>query len=88
MHSPWPWVPNLALGQNRVGELSMWKGMAGPQGTKARQFCRPTGRVAGVTGPFEPFDGSEGLWAKLLGHPVQWEEAGWGEPYSINATRF
>jgi 2-methylcitrate dehydratase len=24
----------------------------------------------------------------MLGHPVQWEEEGWGEPYSINETRF
>jgi 2-methylcitrate dehydratase len=32
-------VPNLSLGQTRVGELSMWKGMAGPQGTKAGVFA-------------------------------------------------
>jgi 2-methylcitrate dehydratase len=32
-------VPNLSLGQTRVGELSMWKGMAGPQGTKAGIFA-------------------------------------------------
>ena len=37
-------VPNVALGQTRVGELSMWKGMAGPQGPKPGS-CRPTGRV-------------------------------------------
>jgi 2-methylcitrate dehydratase PrpD len=35
---------------------------------------------------FEPFDGSEGLWAKMLNHSVQLED-GWGEPYSINDTR-
>jgi len=80
-------VPNLALGQTRVGELSMWKGMAGPHGTKAGIFAAQLAEC-GVTGPFEPFDGSEGLWAKMLGHPVQWEEEGWGEPYSINDTRF
>ena len=28
-------VPNLSLGQTRVGELSMWKGCAGPNGTRA-----------------------------------------------------
>jgi 2-methylcitrate dehydratase len=79
-------VPNLALGQTRVGELSMWKGMAGPQGTKAGIFAAQLAEC-GVTGPFEPFDGSEGLWAKMLGHQVQLEEV-WGEPYSINDTRF
>jgi 2-methylcitrate dehydratase len=39
-----------------------------------------------MTGPFEPFDGSEGLWAKMLDNPVRLE-GGWGEPYSINDTR-
>jgi 2-methylcitrate dehydratase len=80
-------VPNLALGQTRVGELSMWKGMAGPQGTKAGIFAAQLAEC-GVTGLFEPFDGAEGLWAKMLGHPVQWAEESWGEPYSINDTRF
>src|SRR5919106_4957219 len=79
-------VPNLSLGQTRVGELSMWKDMAGPQGTKAGIFAAQLAEC-GVTGPFEPFDGSEGLWAKMLGHPVQLQEDGWGEPYSINETR-
>jgi 2-methylcitrate dehydratase len=40
-----------------------------------------------MSGPFEPFDGSEGLWAKILGHPVRLEDA-WDEPYSINKARF
>src|ERR671918_854215 len=79
-------VPNLALGQTRVGELSMWKGMAGPHGTKAGIFAAQLAEC-GVTGPFEPFDGSEGLWAKMLGHPVQSQEDGWVESYSINDTR-
>ncbi len=39
-----------------------------------------------MTGPFEPFDGSEGLWAKMLDNPVRLE-GGWSEPYSINDTR-
>jgi 2-methylcitrate dehydratase len=78
-------VPNLPMGQTRVGELAMWKGMAGPHGTKAGIFAAQLAEC-GVTGPFEPFDGSEGLWAKMLNHPVQLED-GWGEPYSINDTR-
>ena len=28
-------VPNIALNQTRTGTLSMWKGMAGPQGARA-----------------------------------------------------
>jgi 2-methylcitrate dehydratase PrpD len=53
--------------------------MAGPQGTKAGIFAAPLA-ACGVTGPLEPFEGAEGLWANMLGHPVPWEEAGWGEP--------
>ena len=40
----------------------------------------------GMTGPFEPFDGSEGLWAKILDNSVRLEGS-WGEPYTINDTR-
>ncbi|MFQ6029629.1 MAG: MmgE/PrpD family protein [Dehalococcoidia bacterium] len=79
-------VPNLSLGQTRVGELSVWKGCAGPYGTKAGIFAAQLAE-RGMSGPFEPFDGSEGLWAKMLGNPVQLED-GWEEPYSINETRF
>ena len=78
-------VPNLALGQTRVEELSMWKGCAGPSGTRAGIFSAQLAQQ-GMTGPFEPFDGSEGLWAKMLGNPVRLE-GDWGEPYSINETR-
>ena len=79
-------VPNLSLGQTRAGELSMWKGCAGPNGTRAGIFAAQLAEQ-GMTGPFEPFDGSEGLWAKMLGYPVQLE-GGWSEPYSINEVRF
>jgi len=79
-------VPNLSLGQTRVGELSMWKGCAGPNGTRAGIFAAQLAQQ-GMSGPSEPFDGSEGLWAKMLGHPVRLED-GWYEPYSINETRF
>jgi 2-methylcitrate dehydratase len=79
-------VPNLSLGQTRVGELSMWKGCAGPNGTRAGIFAAQLAQQ-GMSGPSEPFDGSEGLWAKMLGQPVRLED-GWYEPYSINETRF
>ncbi|MCH7663856.1 MAG: MmgE/PrpD family protein, partial [Chloroflexi bacterium] len=54
-------VPNLSLGQTRVGELSMWKGCAGPNGTRAGIFAAQLAEQ-GMTGPFEPFDGSDGMW--------------------------
>ena len=78
-------VPNLPLGQTRVGELSMWKGCAGPSGTRAGIIAAQLAQQ-GMTGPFEPFDGTEGLWAKMMNAPVRLE-GGWGEPYKINDTR-
>ena len=62
----------------------MWKGCAGPIGTRAGIFAAQLAQQ-GMTGPYEPFDGSEGLWAKMLDQPVR-VEGGWGEPYSINET--
>ena len=43
----------------------MWKGCAGPSGTRAGIFADQLAQQ-GMTGPFEPFEGSEGLWAKML----------------------
>ena len=38
--------------------------------------------------PLSPLMAQKGSGPNMLGHPVQWEEEGWGEPYSINDTRF
>ena len=59
-------TPNLALNQTRTGKLSMWKGMAGPQGAKAGVFAAYMAR-AGMTGPDDVFEGKFGLWKQMMG---------------------
>ena len=57
-------TPNLALGQTRVGELSMWKGCATAAAARAGVFAAMLARE-GMSGPAEPFEGRRGLWEQL-----------------------
>ena len=59
-------VPNIALNQTRTGMLSMWKGMAGPQGARAGVFAACLARE-GMTGPDGVFEGEYGFWNQLMG---------------------
>ena len=59
-------TPNLALNQTRTGKLSMWKGMAGPQGARAGVFAAYLAK-AGMTGPDGVFEGKYGLWKQMMG---------------------
>ena len=71
-------TPNMALGQTRVGELSMWKGCATAAAARAGVFAAMLARE-GMSGPPEPFEGRRGLWEQLgwsadsellaMGHP-------------------
>jgi len=61
-------VPNIAINQTRKGELSMWKGMAGPNAARQGTFAAYLAQ-AGMTGPDEPFDGVCGVWAQTMGEP-------------------
>ena len=65
-------VPNIALNQTRTGTLSMWKGMAGPQGARAGVFAAYLARE-GMTAPDGVFEGQYGVWNQLMG----------GEQYKI-----
>jgi len=58
-------VPNIALNQTRTGSLSMWKGMAGPQGARAGVFAAYLAK-AGMTGPDGVFEGKFGFWNQLM----------------------
>jgi 2-methylcitrate dehydratase len=58
-------VPNIALNQTRTGTLSMWKGMAGPQGARAGVFAAYLARH-GMTAPDGVFEGKFGFWAQLM----------------------
>ena len=59
-------TPNLALNQTRTGRLSMWKGMAGPQGARSGVFAAYLARE-GMTGPDDVFEGKFGLWKQMMG---------------------
>ncbi len=58
-------VPNIAINQTRTGSLSMWKGMAGPQGARAGVFAAYLAK-AGMTGPDGVFEGKFGFWNQLM----------------------
>jgi 2-methylcitrate dehydratase len=58
-------TPNLALNQTRTGTLSMWKGMAGPQGARGGVFAAYLAS-AGMTGPDDVFEGKFGLWKQMM----------------------
>jgi 2-methylcitrate dehydratase len=59
-------VPNLCTYQTRAGELSMWKGCAGPNGARNGIFAARLARE-GMTGPYQAFDGIFGIWNQTLG---------------------
>lgn len=54
-------VPNLCTYQTRAGELSMWKGCAGANGARQGLFAARLAE-AGMSGPYQAFDGAFGLW--------------------------
>ncbi len=62
-------VSNLPLGAIRVGELSMWKGCAAANATRAAIFSAQLAQ-RGMTGPEAPFDGRRGLWQQAVRQPV------------------
>jgi len=58
-------APNIALNQTRTGTLSMWKGMAGPQGARNGVFAAYLARE-GMTGPDDIFEGKFGFFNQLM----------------------
>ncbi len=59
-------VPNWALGQTRLGELSMWKGLASANACRNAIFACALAR-AGVSGPYLSFAGKSGVTAQITG---------------------
>jgi 2-methylcitrate dehydratase len=60
---------NLSLEVARRGELSMWKGGAGPNAARNGAFCAILAR-GGMTGPTAPFDAVHGLWDLIGRHDL------------------
>jgi 2-methylcitrate dehydratase len=61
-------IPNMATYQTRSGELAMWKGCAGPNGARNGIFAARLAQ-AGMTGPYDCFEGIFGVWKQGLGAP-------------------
>jgi len=78
-------VPNIAINQTRKGELSMWKGMAGPNAARQGTFAAYLAQ-AGMTGPDEPFDGVFGVWSQTMGEPHRVKLTKKGGKYALIQT--
>jgi 2-methylcitrate dehydratase len=63
-------TPSIALNQTRTGRISMWKGMAGPQGVRQGVFACYLA-AAGMTGPEDIFEGKFGFWKQLFDRTYQ-----------------
>jgi 2-methylcitrate dehydratase len=59
-------VPHAAMRQTRVGELSMWKGVAAAEAGRGAVFAARLA-AAGMTGPAQAFEGEMGYVRQLLG---------------------
>jgi 2-methylcitrate dehydratase len=59
-------IPNMATMQTRTGELSMWKGVAGPNAARHGVFAALLAQ-AGMTGPEDCYEGKFGLWQQTMG---------------------
>ena len=60
---------HLALAQTRLGTLSNWKGLAGPEAAKAAVFAAAMAQ-AGITGPSPIFEGEAGFF-KIVSGPLK-----------------
>jgi 2-methylcitrate dehydratase len=80
-------VANISLNQTRQGEISDWKGLAGPNGSRNGLFAASLARH-GITGPQEPVEGPAGLIAHL-GVELELDEFGGnGRSFRIENTYF
>ncbi len=78
-------VPNVALEQTRLGELSMWKGCAAANASRNGVFAALLAQQ-GLTGPDNAIEGRYGLQKKAVG-PFDWAPfGGQGGPFRITQT--
>jgi 2-methylcitrate dehydratase len=81
-------VPNNAMRQTRVGELSMWKGCAFANAARNGVFATLLARL-GMTGPSQVFEGEMGFFKEVCGGDAfDIERFGGqdGEPFMIGRT--
>lgn len=63
-------IPNISTMQTRSGELSMWKGVAGPNAARQGVFAALLAQ-AGMTGPEDSYEGKYGLWQQTMGRSYE-----------------
>jgi len=80
-------APNIGLWQTRVGELSMWKGCAGPNAARNGLFAALLASE-GLTGPNQIIEGRCGLWNQVTGRFELGPFGGNGRPFKIEETFF
>ncbi len=80
-------VPNVCLYQTRVGSISNWKGLAGPNGSRNGLFAALLAE-AGITGPDMAFEGARGYMAQMQ-HQFKLGPFGTqGHPFRVENTYF
>jgi 2-methylcitrate dehydratase len=67
---------HLAMNQTRLGALSNWKGLAGPEAARSAVFAAQLAH-AGITGPSPIFEGEAGFFKQVSG-PLDIDTAGFG----------
>lgn len=80
-------APNIGLWQTRTGELSMWKGCAGPNAARNGLFAALLASE-GMTGPNQIIEGPSGLWNQVTGKFELGPFGGQGHPFKIQETFF
>jgi len=80
-------VSNVSVQQTRLGELSNWKGIAGPNGSRSGLFAAMLAQE-GITGPDEPFDGKAGLLKHLQAQFELGALGGEGAAFRIERTYY
>jgi len=76
---------HLPMNQTRLGTLSNWKGLAGPEAARAAVFAVQLAH-AGITGPSPIFEGEAGFFKQVTG-PLNIDPdkfGGRGTPFKIN----
>jgi 2-methylcitrate dehydratase len=78
-------VPNISLRETRTGQISNWKALAGPNGSRNGLFAAYLAQQ-GISGPDRPFDGKSGF-MKQLNCPFELDSVPMpGGPFKIEET--
>ncbi len=80
-------VPNICLYETRVGSISNWKGLAGPNGSRNGLFAGLLAE-AGITGPEMAFEGVRGFMRQLKHQFSLGPFGGSGRPFRVENTYF